>query len=318
MTDRWGLTIPLEDRSMSDLAPFAQQMFAEGYTDFWTSESDYADGLTPLAAIAAHVPSAQLGVAILPVQTRGPALLAMSVASVAGLAPGRLSIGLGASSPAIVSNWNDRDFSRPLAHVRETLEFLQLALQGERVDRVYSTFTVRGFRLRNVPAIQPKLLIGALRPQMLALGATVDGAITNWLSAEDVIRVRETLGHEADLVARILVCPSEDVESVRAQGRRLIAAYLSVPAYRAFQEWLGRGPALQRMWDAWEAGDRKAALEAVPDEVVDDLIIHGRPDDCFRTIERYRENGISVPVTYLLPFGEDLAEAARALTPRRT
>lgn len=303
---------------MADLAPFAQQMFACGYTDFWTSESDYADGLTPLAAIAAHVPTAQLGVAILPAQTRGPALLAMSIASLAGLAPGRVSIGLGASSPAIVSHWNDRDFSRPLAYVRDTLEFLQLALTGERVDKAYSTFTVRGFRLRNVAAVQPKLLVGALRPQMLELGATVDGAITNWLSAEDVTQVRGTLGHEPELVARIMVCPSEDADSVRDQGRRLIAAYLNVPAYRSFQEWLGRAPLLQRMWDAWEMGDRKAALDAVPDEVIDDLIVHGTADHCRRVIVRYRELGVSVPVTYLLPFGEDLAEAARSLASRST
>lgn len=301
---------------MADLAPFAKEMFGAGYTDFWTAESDFSDGLTPLAAIAAHVPEAQLGVAILPVQTRGPALLAMSIAAIAGLAPGRVTIGLGASSPVIVSGWNDRDFSRPLAHVRDTLAFLQLALAGERIDTEYSSFTVSGFRLRNVPAVQPRLLIGALRPQMLALGATVDGAITNWLSAEDVTKVRGTLGDEAELVARIFVCPSEDAETVRAHGRRLITTYLNVPAYRAFQEWLGRGPALQRMWDAWETGDRKGALEAIPDEVVDDLLIHGSAAECRRQVERYREHGVSVPMTYLLPFGLDLANAARDLAPR--
>ena len=315
MTGRWGLTIPLEDRPLEHLPQFARKMHESGYTDFWTSESDFADGLTPLAAIAGHVPGAHLGVAILPVQTRGPALLAMSIASMASIAPGRLSIGLGASSPTIVQAWNNREFAKPLTQVRETIDFLQLALTGERINREYSTFAVSGFRLRNVPPQLPKFLVGALRPQMLALGATVDGAITNWLSAEDVTRVRGTLGDEAELVARIMVCPSEDTDTVRAHGRRLVATYLNVPAYRAFQEWLGRGPALQRMWDAWGSGDRKGALAAIPDEVIDDLIVHGSPDRCRLLIERYRDHGVSIPVTYLLPFDMDLADGASALAP---
>jgi probable F420-dependent oxidoreductase len=301
---------------LETLPALAREWNAQGYTDFWTSESDYADGLTPLAAIAAHVPTAHLGVAVLPVQTRGPALLTMSIAALASLAPGRLSVGLGASSPTIVHSWNSRDYGMPLTQVREMLEFLQVALTGERVDREYSTFSVSGFRLRNVPPVQPKLLIGALRPQMLALGATVDGAITNWLSPEDVPQVRGVLGEDASLVARIMVCASEDTEAVRAQARRLIAAYLNVPAYRAFQVWLGRGPALQRMWDAWESGDRKRALSAIPDEVVDALIVHGSHDHCRQAVERYRDLGVSVPVIHLLPLDHDLARAAHSLAPR--
>lgn len=303
---------------MEDLPRFAQEMFSSGYTDFWTSESNFADGLTPLAAIAAHVPNAQLGVAILPVQTRGPALLAMSVASLASIAPGRLWIGLGASTPMIVRNWNDRNFSTPLTHVRETLEFLQLAFTGERIEKKYETFAVSGFHLRNVPPQKPKLLVGALRPQMLELGATVDGAITNWLSAEDVTQVRGILGDEVELVARIMVCPSENVEFVRHHARRLIAAYLNVSAYRAFQIWLGRGPALQRMWDSWELGDRKSALAAIPDEIVDALIVHGSPNSCRQQIEHYRDHGVSIPVTYLLPFDMDLAQAAHDLAQSST
>ena len=31
------------------------------------------------------------------------------------------------------------------------------------------------------------------------------------------------------------------------------------------------------MWDAWAAGDRKGALAAVPDELVDRLVLHGSP-----------------------------------------
>ena len=73
----------------------------------------------------------------------------------------------------------------------------------------------------------------------------------------------------------MFVLPTEDREVVRAVGRRSIAAYLNVPVYPAFHEWLGRGEVLQPMRDAWRAGDRAAATVAIPDDVVDQLIVHG-------------------------------------------
>ncbi len=109
-------------------------------------------------------------------------------------------------------------------------------------------------------------------------------------------------GPDKEVVARIFVCPSEDVERVREAGRFAIAAYLNVPVYAAFHEWLGRGPLLQPMWDAWQAGDRKAALAAIPDEVVDDLIVHGSPARCRATIQRYFDNGVTTSSLAILPL----------------
>jgi alkanesulfonate monooxygenase SsuD/methylene tetrahydromethanopterin reductase-like flavin-dependent oxidoreductase (luciferase family) len=124
-------------------------------------------------------------------------------------------------------------------------------------------------------------------------------------------------GADKELVARIFVCPSEQTEQVRAAGRFAIAAYLNVPVYAAFHEWLGRGPALQGMWDAWKAGDRKAALAAIPDAVVDDLIVHGSPEQCRATIRRYFDNGVTTSSLAILPLDPQIDhwEAIRALSP---
>ena len=102
--------------------------------------------------------------------------------------------------------------------------------------------------------------------------------------------MRAAAGAEADskaVAARIFVCPSEDAAAVRAIGRRAIAAYLNVTVYAEFHRWLGRAPALQGMWDAWQAGDRKAALAAIDDDLVDQLIVHGSPAACREQIRRY-------------------------------
>jgi alkanesulfonate monooxygenase SsuD/methylene tetrahydromethanopterin reductase-like flavin-dependent oxidoreductase (luciferase family) len=94
-----------------------------------------------------------------------------------------------------------------------------------------------------------------------------------------------------------------------------IAAYLNVAVYAAFHEWLGRGPLLKDMWDAWKAGDRKAALAAIPDEVVDALIVHGSPEECRRHVQRYVDNGVTVPVLAVLPGGDELERVVEGLAP---
>ena len=95
----------------------------------------------------------------------------------------------------------------------------------------------------------------------------------------------------------------------------MVAAYLNVPVYAAFHDWLGRGPLLEGMWAAWKAGDRKAALEAVPDEVVDELVIHGSPAQVRAGVQRYLDAGVTTAALALVTFGIDLRQAIRGLAP---
>ena len=294
-----------------------------GYTDIWSAESDGADAFTPLAMAAAWEPRLRLGTAIVPAYTRSPACFAQSVASMADAAPGRFAIGIGSSSNVIVEKWNGIPFVEPYKKVRDVVRFLNDALSGEKVAKSYDTFEVNGFKLGVRPEVKPKILVAALREGMLRLaGRESDGAIINWLSPTDVRRVAEVVndaagGEEREIVARIFVCPSENAEVVRAAGRFAIAAYLNVPVYAEFHRWLGRGPQLQGMWDAWKAGDRKAALAAIPDEVVDDILIHGSPAECRTKIQAYFDNGVTTSSLAILALDPELNywESVKALSP---
>jgi len=318
MTQRWGMTIPFYDRSLAEARELIAELPALGYTDVWSSEVGGSDAFVPLAMASEWAPGLRLGSAIVPVYTRGPALLAMSAATLAELAPGRFVLGIGSSSPAIVERWNATEFDRPLARTRDTLRFLKSALAGEKVSEKYETFEVKGFRLERAPAIAPKIVLAALRPGMLRLAAAeADGVITNWLSPEDVLRVRAEIGPETELIARLFVCVSEDAATVRETGRRMLAGYLTVPAYAAFHDWLGRAEILRPMHEAWQAGDRKGAMAAIPDEVVDALIVHGNAATCRARIKEYVANGLDTPILAPLPGGEvSIAEAVRGLAPQ--
>jgi probable F420-dependent oxidoreductase len=313
---RYGMTIPFDGVPLPDQREWFEELAQLGYTDLWSSEANGTDAFTPLALASAWVPTMRLGCAIVPAFTRGPGLMAQSVAAMAEAAPGRFAFGIGTSSNVIVENWNGIAFDEPYKKTRDMVRFLRQALTGEKVDATFDTFRVKGFRLGRVPAVQPSILVAGLRPGMLRMaGRESDGAIINWLSADDVKKVLPEVGEGKEIVARVFVAPSEDTETVRKLARFAIAAYLNVPVYAAFHEWLGRGPQLAGMWDAWKAGDRKAATEAIPDEVVDDLIVHGSPDACKAQIQRYVDNGVTTLALAVLPFGMDVRQAIRDLAP---
>jgi probable F420-dependent oxidoreductase len=316
---RYGMTIPLAGIPLHQHREWLEEMVDLGYTDFWSSEANGHDGFTPLALASAWVPTARLGIAIIPAFTRGPALMAQCVASLADAAPGRFVMGIGTSSNVIVEQWNGIPFEQPYQRTRDMVKFLRKALAGEKVTEEFETFSVKGFRSGVKLEQQPKILVAALREGMLRMAGRVgDGAILNWLSAEDVKQVVPHVhagGPDKEIVARIFVLPVEDRATALAIGRRAVAAYLNVPVYAAFHEWLGRGDQLAGMWKKWKEGDRAGALEAIPEQVVDDLIVSGSPDACREHVQRYVENGVHTPALAVLHSG-DLRATIRSLAPR--
>jgi probable F420-dependent oxidoreductase len=319
---RYGMTIPFDDIPLHAQRDRVVELADLGYTDVWSSEANGADAFTPLALASAWAPSLRLGTAIVPAFTRGPGLLAQSAGSLAQAAPGRFVLGVGTSSNVIVEGWNGIPFDQPYRRTRDVVRFLRQALTGDKVTGEFDTFSVRGFKLGVVPEEPVPVLVAALREGMLRLaGREGDGAIVNWLSADDVATVAPIVhaagrGEPREIVARIFVAASDDADTVRGMGRFAIAAYLNVPVYAAFHDWLGRGEQLADMWRLWKEGDRKAALAAIPDSVVDELIVWGPPEKCREHVQRYVDNGVTTPALALLPFGYDTAQAVRDLAPR--
>jgi probable F420-dependent oxidoreductase len=311
---RYGITFPFDGIPLNDQREIVRELVDLGYTDLWSAESGGYDAFTPLVAASQWAPELRFGTAIVPAYTRGAHTLASQVASMCQAAPGHFALGLGTSSDVIVERWNGMTFDKPYQRVRDTIRFLRAALQGEKVDEAYETFTVRGFRLGIKVPEQPPILVAALREGMLRLaGREGDGAIINWLSADDVKTVTPPVGPDKEIVARIFVFPVDDAGMARAVGKRAIASYLTVPVYAAFHEWLGRGDELKDLWRLWKEGDRKAAADSIPDSVVDDLLVWGKPEACKEHIARYMENGVTTPAPALFCGPDQLRDVIRAL-----
>ena len=234
---RYGITIPFDGVPLLDQRDWVKELADLGYTDFWSAESGGNDGFTPLVLAASWAPEARVGSAIIPAYTRGAGTLASCASSLAEAAPGRAVLGIGSSSNVIVERWNDVPFEKGLAQVRDMVRFLKKALAGEKVTEKFDRFNVRGFRLGVALEKQPPILLAALRKPMLKLaGREGDGAILNWLSAEDVKTVTPFVhegGKGKEIVARLFVLPIED----RAIASHMFQRALPRPAPPRIVAW---------------------------------------------------------------------------------
>ncbi|EIV91259.1 LLM class F420-dependent oxidoreductase [Frankia sp. QA3] len=300
---RFGVTLPLPGIPLREHRRIVSGLADAGYGDVWTAEGGGVDAFTPLAATAAWDPRLRLASAIVPVHTRGPAVLAQTAATLADLTAGGLVLGIGSSVPAHVTDLNGIPFDDPFRRTRDTLRFLTRALRGEVVSGAFDTFTVRGFALPEPPAETPKVILGALRPGMLRLGFTEgDGAVTNILSAEDLATVRATVGPQPagkELVVKVFVSPTADAEAARHASRPFLTWILNQTPYHSFHEWLGNGDRLAASHERWLAGDQRGAAEALPDDVIDRLFIHGTPQQCRDQIAEYVQPGVTAVQLYV-------------------
>ena len=292
---------------------------ALGYTDFWSAESD-VDPWIVLALGAAWTTRATLGTAIVGAFTRGPAIIAVGAAAMDEAAPGRFVLGIGSGSNVTVERWNGGRFERPLTRVTEVVAAVRQALDGEAMAVQGETLRVSGFKLGRPAPSRVPIYVAALQERMVRQAVRIaDGVITNWLSADDVEQVAAVVSDEArrvgkdperyPIVCRITVCPTPEPRA-REQFRRAITAYLNVPVYRRFHQWLGRGNALAEMNAKWDAGDRRGALAAVPERAIDELAVLGTPEECRDAIRRYVAAGVTVPVVNFMSLHIDAAARA--------
>jgi probable F420-dependent oxidoreductase len=292
---RQGLTIPFAGVSLPDHEPLLRRADALGYHDLWSGEATGYDGFTPLALAAAWTERARLGTGVVNPYTRGPALLAQSAAALADASAGRFVLGIGSSSDRIVERWNGIPFEKPLTHVREAVAGLRPVFAGER--------GAGGFKLEAPPPEPIPIYVAALRGRMLRLAGEVgDGAWVNFLplsAAEQVVgEVRageQAAGREpgsVDIVCRFFNVPAPPEEGLPFV-RFMFAAYATVPVYAEYFRWLGFADQIDPMVEAWEGGDRKRAVELVPEDLARDVFVFGGPDEQRERLAAFAAKGIT-------------------------
>jgi alkanesulfonate monooxygenase SsuD/methylene tetrahydromethanopterin reductase-like flavin-dependent oxidoreductase (luciferase family) len=160
------------------LREVAQAAEAAGIAQLWLWEDCFFEGgLTTAVAALACTERLQVGVGLLPVPLRNPALAAMEIATVARMFPGRFLPGLGHG----VLDWMGQVGARvesPMTLLREYTSAVRELLHGRTVDVDGRYVHLERVALDWPPASPPPLLVGGRGPKTIRLaGELADGVI---------------------------------------------------------------------------------------------------------------------------------------------
>jgi alkanesulfonate monooxygenase SsuD/methylene tetrahydromethanopterin reductase-like flavin-dependent oxidoreductase (luciferase family) len=183
-----GLALPLNlGLPIHGFTEVAARTEALGYDRLWAAEAGTADAFVLLTACASMTGRIGLATGVVPIQTRTPSLMAQAAASVQDASGGRLTLGLGVSSPTIVERWNGLPYDAPLARMREYVSVVRALLAGEKVTHEGQHYRVDGYRVLMALPPPPPIVLGALGERMLmTAGEIADGVCLNWIAADAV------------------------------------------------------------------------------------------------------------------------------------
>ncbi|MCZ6531395.1 MAG: LLM class flavin-dependent oxidoreductase [SAR324 cluster bacterium] len=319
---RTGLFLlsPSESTGALERAVWAEQ---QGFDSLWIPDGGgKMHALTLAAALAMRTSTIRLGLGVVPVFTHSPAVLASSASALAHLAPGRIIMGLGASSHAMIEGWHGMDFVKPLTRVKETALLLRRMLDGERVEFVGETLRSKGFRLNPPPQTKVPIYLAALRPKMLELaGEIADGVILHLAPLQAIPKMLEHIAagaqragrplEDIEIISRFNVLVTDDMAAGREEFRKFVLGYYSTPVYNKFLAWAGFEQEAESIAEGFKARDRTKTEAALSDEVVDMLGVIGTADACRERVREFLQAGIQTSAIHAV--SADPASALRAM-----
>ncbi len=284
--------------SLTELARLGER---HGYEYAWLPETWGRDAVTVLTDIARETDEIGLGPSIANVYSRSPTLLGQTAATLQEVADGRLRMGIAPSGPAVIEGWHGVDFDRPLRRTREYIEIMRLVTAGETVTYDGQIFSLAGFRLRCDPPEEPVPIdAGGMGPKSVELaGRFADGWHATVLTPEgladrlgDLRRGIELGDRDPDdvrVTLSLTACALDDGERARELTRQHLAFYVGAMGtyYRKSLSRQGYEQAANEIATAWANGDKQAATDAVPAELLDDLAAAGQPDRAREELRKF-------------------------------
>jgi alkanesulfonate monooxygenase SsuD/methylene tetrahydromethanopterin reductase-like flavin-dependent oxidoreductase (luciferase family) len=226
------------DWAPEGLPGFARRAEALGVDDLWVVEDLGWNGGVSAAAVALGATERlTVGIGIAPAPLRSPALLAMELATLARVFPGRLVAGIGHG----VREWMESVGvapRSPLALLDETITSVRALLRGERVELDGREVRLDGVRLVHPPEQVPPVVAGVVRPRSLELsGRVADGTLIaeghgpGDLENARALAVKGGAGPGHSLTVLSFACVGDDPDEV---------ARLLHPHTEGHGAWLGR------------------------------------------------------------------------------
>ncbi|MQA74469.1 MAG: LLM class flavin-dependent oxidoreductase [Solirubrobacterales bacterium] len=318
-----GLSLGLSPREREgrfvELARSAERL---GVDALWVIDSQLAmkDAYVGLALLAHETERIRIGPGVTNLVTRHETVIANAMASLASIAPGRVTVGLGAGDSSVFP------LGRRPSTIRECeagVRRLRSLLAGEEVEG-----EAGGLRLSFAPDPPPPVYLAASQPRMLRLaGAVADGVIVMGPADPETVRMQmadvdagaERAGRDPravfrDLWVTVAVGPTAvaDVKSWASAQARWLTKWKQVPAsLERFRDEMERSAATYDFGDHLSL--RAGHAEAISDDFARSLAVAGDREECRRRLISLAGVGVDRITLTLLSGGresrlEELAE----------
>ncbi|MFQ5977790.1 MAG: LLM class flavin-dependent oxidoreductase [Candidatus Heimdallarchaeota archaeon] len=284
---------------------------------------------TAIAAHASHTQTLQMGTAVTEVLRKHPAAVAQTFVTLDHISKGRVILGLGAGEAENLVPYGI-PFDHPVSRLEESLRVIKLLWDPEKDPNAKINFDGKYVKLEDavfsLPLYEdkaPPIWLGAHGPRMLNLtGELADG----WLPAnlppadyklrlKQIIEVAKKFGREESAVTPglfIVTALAEDHEECHEMFKTPIArAWALVEGSWAFEAAGARHPLAERddgkfypfldyIPNRYERDEILAALEKIPDGMMEGTNIHGTDEDVLKKLEEYVDAGLKHVVLWNL------------------
>ncbi|MFT4572027.1 MAG: F420-dependent oxidoreductase-like protein [Hyphomicrobiaceae bacterium] len=315
----WGQLPP-------DFIPLATEAEKLGYDSVWTAEAYGSDAFSPLAWIGAHTKRVKLGTAVVQMSARTPACVAMTAMTLDHLTGGRIILGVGVSGPQVVEGWYGQPFKKPFTRTKEFLEIVRLCVareapvsfQGDFYQLPYNGPGSMGLGkpLKSITHPLRKeipIFLGAEGPKNIALATQVaDGWLPLFFSPYRMQPFEEALANLRpgfEIAATVNVVVGDDVAQALMPVKWMLAFYIGGMGAKTknfhvnIMSRMGFETEVNRVQQLFLEGKQEEAVNAVPDELADEISLVGPPERIRQRLAAWEDS----PVTTILVATHDLS-----------
>jgi 5,10-methylenetetrahydromethanopterin reductase len=276
---------------------------AAGLSGIWSAEHvGMNDAIVPSALYAARTKNLEIGAMGLNADTRSPGVLAMELATLNTLAPGRVRLHVGTGSPQRAAMLGVST-PRTLKDVENFIDTLRGLLRGESVTVHSDVFSLEDMRISTVDTSLPPVPIDimAIRPKMTALaGRIADGLSLSVLCSHDYLRsqvklIEQTLEQEGRdrstfrVSASVLASIEPDLDLARTTMANDLASFpLGLPEMVAGLD----VPDVNAIAEAKSRGGAAEVANLFSTETIEALGLVATPDTLASALDRFRADGI--------------------------
>jgi 5,10-methylenetetrahydromethanopterin reductase len=299
--------------SIQEMIELAQLADDIGMESIWMSDHlCFRDSLTTAMALLASTKKIKVAAAPMSPYSRNPIITAMSIATMAEFAPGRVIASPGTGNAAALKEAG-MESPHPLQTMREYVEVLRRYLKGDTVNFHGKMIQVNGAKMGFIPAEQIAMYVTAVRPRMLRLGGEIgDGVLLSGGCSPGYItqcvgeiakgaRQGGKTRKDVDVAGFVTAAVSDNPKEAIDANKHFLA-YIFRNVHHAENIRLGGGQVNQEgLAAAVGKRDWEAAKKFISDEVVFAHSVAGTPSDCAKQLEAFTQGGLDLPI--VLPTG---------------